>query len=354
MLAYQLRDEVMPKPRASTPSARGSPRRRWPVPRPRRASAFHGARRRKEGRQHVRELNANGVTFVKIWVDDRDGSVPKLAPNVYRAIIDEAHSLGMEVLAHLSRTSALEDAKDLFTAGIDGFVHTVRDRDVDGEYLALVKAHPTVWTGPNIPSPGQTLDEVTLLAETLPAEQIDSCERPSRPGPRRTLAQRVLRAPLPQPEEDPRRRHGDRHGDRRHRRRVRRPRTNRRLHEVRSHRRRGARRRHWDQRENPRVGSDGGRWPPARRPASTCWTRTRWTTSPTRAGSRVSTCAARKSIGKACEPSGRVSRAEIVRPMIPTLLVSLDPPRTAGAPDRTAHVQDPRRNDDALRAVGAG
>ena len=48
---------------------------------------------------------------------------------------------GMEVLAHLGRTTALEDAfKDLYRAGIDGFVHTVRDRDVDEEYLALVDA----------------------------------------------------------------------------------------------------------------------------------------------------------------------------------------------------------------------
>jgi imidazolonepropionase-like amidohydrolase len=112
------------------------------------------------------------VRFVKIWVDDREGSVPKIKPNVYRAIIDEAHKNGMQVLAHLSRTSALEDAKDLFKAGVDGFVHTVRDRDVDAEYMALVKAHPKVWTGPNIPGV-QTIEEVNLLAETLPAAQIE-------------------------------------------------------------------------------------------------------------------------------------------------------------------------------------
>jgi imidazolonepropionase-like amidohydrolase len=117
------------------------------------------------------------VRFVKIWVDDREGSVPKLAPNVYRAIISEAHANDMQVLAHLSRTSALADAKDLFRAGIDGFVHTVRDVDVDAEYLALVKAYPKVWTGPNIPSPGRTLEEVNLLAETMPASQIDGLRK---------------------------------------------------------------------------------------------------------------------------------------------------------------------------------
>ncbi|HUR32552.1 MAG TPA: amidohydrolase family protein, partial [Vicinamibacterales bacterium] len=131
-----------------------------------------GAETEDEGRQHVRELKARGVKFVKIWVDDREGAVPKLKPNVYRAIIAEAHANGMQVLAHLSRTSGLEDAKDLFKAGIDGFVHTVRDRDVDDEYIALVKSHPKVWTGPNIPGPGQTMEEVNILAETLPADQI--------------------------------------------------------------------------------------------------------------------------------------------------------------------------------------
>jgi imidazolonepropionase-like amidohydrolase len=75
---------------------------------------------------------------------------------VYRAIIAEAHANGQQVLAHLSRTSALEDAKDLFRAGVDGFVHTVRDREVDREYLDLVREHPHVWTGPNIPGAGAT------------------------------------------------------------------------------------------------------------------------------------------------------------------------------------------------------
>jgi hypothetical protein len=77
----------------------------------------------------------------------------------------------------------LADAKDLLRAGVDGFVHTVRDRDVDDEYIALVKAHPKVWTGPNIPSPGESEEEIAALAETLPASTIA--------GLRKQLAQRV-------------------------------------------------------------------------------------------------------------------------------------------------------------------
>jgi imidazolonepropionase-like amidohydrolase len=137
----------------------------------------YGAATPEEGRQHVRELLAHQVHFVKFWVDDRDATVPKLKPEVYRAIIDEAHKHGMETLTHLSRTSGLADAKDLLRAGVDGFVHTVRDRDVDDEYLALVKAHPKVWTGPNFPNPGESEEEIAVLAETLPASTVASLRK---------------------------------------------------------------------------------------------------------------------------------------------------------------------------------
>ena len=171
-LSYQLRDEVIPnaaryltvgKGIAGTPIGGPPGEPRLGIP--------YGARTEQEGRAHVKELHARNVHFVKVWVDDREGAVPKVQPKVYRAIIAEAHANGMEVLAHLSRTSALADAKDLLQAGVDGFVHVVRDRDVDAEYLSLVKAHPKTWTGPNIPVP-MTKDIVDSLAETLPANQI--------------------------------------------------------------------------------------------------------------------------------------------------------------------------------------
>ena len=176
-LAYELRDQVIPnaarfltvgKGIAATPIAGPPGEPRLGIP--------DGARSASEGRDHVRELHARGVHFVKIWVDDRNGDVPKLQPAVYRAIIAEAHANGMEVLAHLSRTSGLADAKDLLQAGVDGFVHLVRDRDVDEPYLASVKAHPKVWSGPNIPVPA-TRTTIDALAETLPASQIETMRK---------------------------------------------------------------------------------------------------------------------------------------------------------------------------------
>jgi len=98
-LAYEMRDAVIPnaarfltvgKGIAATPIGGPTGEPRLGIP--------YGARTEREGRQHVKDLHARGVQFVKIWVDDRNGNVPKIQPNVYRAIIAEAHANGMEVL----------------------------------------------------------------------------------------------------------------------------------------------------------------------------------------------------------------------------------------------------------------
>ena len=116
----------------------------------------------------------DGVDLVKIWVDDRGGAVPKLEPPVYRAIIDEAHTRGMRVTSHLGTSSGLADAKELLRAGLDGFAHTVRDRDIDDEYMGLVRERPEVWTIPNLPGSPVTHDDLPWLSETLPPFEIDN------------------------------------------------------------------------------------------------------------------------------------------------------------------------------------
>ena len=96
----------------------------------------------EEGRRDARELAAQKVDFIKIWVDDRNGRAPELSPPLYRAIIDEAHALGIRVNAHVFY---LADAKGLVAAGIDGFTHMVRDTDMDDEVVqAIVKRRVTI------------------------------------------------------------------------------------------------------------------------------------------------------------------------------------------------------------------
>jgi len=45
-------------------------------------------------------------------------------------------------MAHIN---ALEDAKALLRANVDGFAHVVRDKDIDQELLGLLKQRPTVF-----------------------------------------------------------------------------------------------------------------------------------------------------------------------------------------------------------------
>ncbi len=104
--------------------------------------AAYGVTTEAQAREYVRELAANKPDMVKIWVDDRNGTVEKLKPDLYRAIIDEAHRHNLKVMAHIVY---LADVKDLLRAGVDGFAHMVRDKDVDDELLALLRTRPNVF-----------------------------------------------------------------------------------------------------------------------------------------------------------------------------------------------------------------
>jgi imidazolonepropionase-like amidohydrolase len=95
------------------------------------------------------------VDIIKIWVDDRDGKYKKMPPEIYTAVIDEAHKHGLRVAAHIFN---LSDAKGLLRAGIDAFAHGIRDVDVDDELVALVKERPDVVLIPNMPDRGVAVD----------------------------------------------------------------------------------------------------------------------------------------------------------------------------------------------------
>jgi imidazolonepropionase-like amidohydrolase len=133
-----------------------------------RREAAYAVSTEAEARKVVQELVAKMVDFVKIWVDDRDGTVPKLPPPLYRAITDEAHKNRLRVVAHIFD---LADAKELLRSGIDGFAHGVRDRFVDEEFMTLIKARPEVFVIPNLPD-RETDDDYAWLSDTVPAEEI--------------------------------------------------------------------------------------------------------------------------------------------------------------------------------------
>lgn len=89
-----------------------------------------------EARQAVRESAARHPDLLKIWVDDFFGSVAKMAPDIYRSVIDEAHRHQLRVASHLFY---LSDAKALVANGIDVIAHSVRDQMVDAEFIQTLK-----------------------------------------------------------------------------------------------------------------------------------------------------------------------------------------------------------------------
>ena len=95
------------------------------------------ARTPEEARQVVARVAATKPDIIKIRVDDNLGSTTKMPPEVYRAVIDESHKLGLRVAAHIFY---LDDAKELLRAGVDMIAHSVRDRDLDDETITLLKA----------------------------------------------------------------------------------------------------------------------------------------------------------------------------------------------------------------------
>ena len=137
------------------------------APEPGRTTAPYWVTTVAEARKAVQEDAAKKVDIIKFWVDDRMGTVKKLSPELYRAVIDEAHKNGLRVIAHIY---TLEDAKATLRAGLDAFAHGVRDKDLDDEFMALVKQHPNLVLGPNMPDRGVVANIDWLRPSLAPAE----------------------------------------------------------------------------------------------------------------------------------------------------------------------------------------
>jgi len=89
-----------------------------------------------EAREQVAQVAEQNVDIVKIRVDDNLGTTPKMTPEVYRAVIDEAHKRGLRVAVHLFY---LADAKSILDAGGDFVAHSIRDADVDTDVIGKLK-----------------------------------------------------------------------------------------------------------------------------------------------------------------------------------------------------------------------
>jgi len=142
------------------------------MPEPGRTTAPYWITTEAEGRKAVEDLAAHKVDMVKIWVDSRGGKFKKVTPEIYGAIIDEAHKRGLRVSAHIFD---LEDAKGLIRAGVDALAHGIRDQDIDDELVAMFKQRPGLILIPNLPERGVMVDLAWLQAG-LPANELAKLE----------------------------------------------------------------------------------------------------------------------------------------------------------------------------------
>jgi imidazolonepropionase-like amidohydrolase len=175
-LPFQVRAETIPNAARFRTAGRGIT-----MPEPGRTDIPYWITTEAEARKAVQELAARKVDIVKIWVDDRNGMYKKLTPPLYGAIIDEAHKHQLRVVAHIF---TLEDAKGLLRAGIDGFAHGVRDKDIDDEFISLFKQRANVFLIPNLPDRGNA-GSLAWMSDTVAPDELkkmQDAEAAKKPG----------------------------------------------------------------------------------------------------------------------------------------------------------------------------
>ena len=98
----------------------------------------------EEARRQVQQLAAHNVDFVKMWVDSRGGTTPKITEAVRAAIVREATRHGIPSVAHISDQADVEQLAEL---GVTDFLHTVRDREtIERAFVEMCKSRGLSFT----------------------------------------------------------------------------------------------------------------------------------------------------------------------------------------------------------------
>ena len=113
--------------------------------------------------QAVRAVNGvadQSVNYVKIRVDDNLGRTAKMAPEIVATIAQESEKRGIPLAVH---TYTLADTKATLAAGADLIAHSVRDAEVDDEFMSAIKAADVCYV------PTLTRELSTFVYESEPA-----------------------------------------------------------------------------------------------------------------------------------------------------------------------------------------
>jgi imidazolonepropionase-like amidohydrolase len=134
-----------------------------------------------EARAAVQTMAAKQIKSVKIWVDDRRGTYPKMTPEVYSAVIDEAHKHGMKVNVH---ATTLPDQKAVVKAGADVLIHMVQNEKVDEELIAILKEKKPYWaTVIGLGDRTEVCEPNPFFEEALPASLVATIRATKEPRP---------------------------------------------------------------------------------------------------------------------------------------------------------------------------
>lgn len=119
-----------------------------------------------EARAAVRTLASQGVDFVKIWVEGGGGRVPKIAPDIRAAIVEEARKQRIPVVAHVT---AVEDLRQLADLGVTDLLHTPRDSAATPELIDYAKSKGLSFTPTlaNMESAWRYFENPQLLEDPL-------------------------------------------------------------------------------------------------------------------------------------------------------------------------------------------
>jgi imidazolonepropionase-like amidohydrolase len=90
----------------------------------------------EQARAKVDQVVAAGADYIKVWVDGLFGTRAKVTPEFCAAVLEQARKHGKLTFAHAYE---LADAKMLVERGLNVLAHNVRDREVDSDFIALLK-----------------------------------------------------------------------------------------------------------------------------------------------------------------------------------------------------------------------
>ena len=133
----------------------------------------------EEARQMLNSAADRGVEIIKTRMN---GTPEDMTPEVYTALIEEAHGRGLKVAVHLY---SLREAKGLANAGVDIVAHSVRDQDVDDELIGVLKARdiglvPTLTRDVSVfayeSTPDFVDDPFFLKGVTFTRDQLDQIQ----------------------------------------------------------------------------------------------------------------------------------------------------------------------------------